>query len=52
MFMMLMKRRITISPADSNVQIVEELLLEPEPRLFSFNNPYGACPNVRDLERS
>ena len=24
-------------------------LEEPEPRLFSFNNPYGACPRCRDL---
>ena len=21
---------------------------DPEPRLFSFNNPFGACPAVRD----
>jgi len=23
---------------------------EPEPRLFSFNNPYGACPRCQGLE--
>jgi len=25
---------------------------EPEPRLFSFNNPYGACPNCQGFGRS
>jgi len=25
------------------------LYQEPEPRLFSFNNPYGACPVARAL---
>jgi excinuclease ABC subunit A len=24
---------------------------EPEPRLFSFNNPYGACPNCQGFGR-
>ncbi len=23
----------------------DETFLEPEPKLFSFNNPYGSCPN-------
>jgi excinuclease ABC subunit A len=26
--------------------------IEPEPRLFSFNNPYGACPNCQGFGRS
>lgn len=25
---------------------------EPEPRLFSFNNPYGACPNCQGFGRT
>ena len=26
--------------------------LEPTPRLFSFNNPYGSCPDVHRLRRN
>lgn len=28
------------------------LYYEPEPRLFSFNNPYGACPNCQGFGRT
>ncbi len=28
------------------------IYIEPEPRLFSFNNPYGACPNCQGFGRT
>ncbi len=28
------------------------LYLEPEPKLFSFNNPYGACPHCQGFGRT
>ncbi len=28
------------------------LYLEPEPKLFSFNNPYGACPSCQGFGRT
>ncbi len=30
----------------------EIVYLEPEPRLFSFNNPFGACPNCQGFGRT
>ncbi|MFP4527861.1 MAG: excinuclease ABC subunit UvrA [Candidatus Kapaibacterium sp.] len=30
----------------------EIIYLEPEPRLFSFNNPYGACPSCQGFGRT
>ncbi len=30
----------------------EIIYKEPEPRLFSFNNPYGACPNCQGFGRT
>ncbi len=30
----------------------EILYYEPEPRLFSFNDPYGACPNCQGFGRT
>ncbi|MFC2131197.1 excinuclease ABC subunit UvrA [Bacteroidota bacterium] len=30
----------------------EILYYEPEPRLFSFNNPYGACPHCQGFGRT
>ena len=29
------------------VQEMRQVYQEPEPRLFSFNNPYGACPRCQ-----
>lgn len=30
----------------------ETIYMQPEPRLFSFNNPYGACPNCQGFGRT
>lgn len=34
-------------PAELECRICGTKYVEPEPRLFSFNNPYGACPKCQ-----